>query len=498
MTAVAREALARHLGTDAAHDVLARRRQSSRRRGWLVRRALAIADVLGLTSAFALAESLFPISAAEGVQAGWEVTLFVVTTLPVWVVAGRLYGLYDRDEERAHHTTTDDLAGVFQLTTLGAWLFVVAVWTTGVGDPDLSRVIAFWALAILLVSLARLVARAVARRLPSYVQNTVIVGAGDVGQLVARKLLQHPEYGINLLGFVDAEPKPLENGLAAVPVLGRLDDLPGLVSLLDVERVVFAFSRESRKRMVEIVRVLQKLDVQVDMVPRFFEVVGSRTSVHAIEGLALVGIPPIRLPRSSRLVKRAMDVAIAGLALVVIAPLLVLIALVVRLDSKGPVLFRQARMGAGDRSFEILKFRTMVADADARKHEVRHLNETGDPRLFKARRDPRVTRAGRVLRRLSLDELPQLVNVVRGDMSLVGPRPLPLDEDANITDWGRRRLDLRPGITGLWQVLGRSDIPFDEMLRLDYVYVTGWSLWSDVRIILRTFPILLGRSGGAY
>jgi len=170
----------------------------------------------------------------------------------------------------------------------------------------------------------------------------------------------------------------------------------------------------------------------------------------------------------------------------------------VRLDSPGPALFRQPRMGAGDRVFEILKFRTMVADAEARKHEVRHLNGTGDPRLFKARRDPRVTRLGSPLRRLSLDELPQLVNVLKGDMSLVGPRPLPLDEDASITDWGRKRLVLRPGVTGLWQVLGRSDIPFDEMLRLDYVYVTSWSLWNDVRIILRTLPTLTGRSGGAF
>jgi exopolysaccharide biosynthesis polyprenyl glycosylphosphotransferase len=250
--------------------------------------------------------------------------------------------------------------------------------------------------------------------------------------------------------------------------------------------------------MVEVVRALQKLDVQIDMVPRFFEVVGPRTTVHAVEGLALVSIPPIRLPRSSRLLKRVMDIVLAGFALVLLAPLLALIALLVRLDSTGPVVFRQARMGSGDRSFEILKFRTMVVGADTRKDEVRHLNESGDPRLFKVRRDPRITGAGRVLRRLSLDELPQLVNVLRGDMSLVGPRPLPLDEDANITDWGRRRLDLRPGITGLWQVLGRSDIPFEEMLRLDYVYVTGWSLWNDVQIILRTFPTLLGRSGGAY
>jgi lipopolysaccharide/colanic/teichoic acid biosynthesis glycosyltransferase len=211
-----------------------------------------------------------------------------------------------------------------------------------------------------------------------------------------------------------------------------------------------------------------------------------------------VGLPPIRLSRSSRLLKRAVDVVLSAVALVALAPLLAFVAAIIRLDSPGPVLFRQARMGVDDRPFQILKLRTMSVNADALRDELRHRSETGDPRLFKLRDDPRVTRVGRPLRRLSIDELPQLVNVLRGEMSLVGPRPLPLDEDENITDWGRRRLDLRPGITGLWQTLGRSDIPFDEMLRLDYVYVTSWSLWSDVRIMLRTLPSLAGRSNGAY
>jgi exopolysaccharide biosynthesis polyprenyl glycosylphosphotransferase len=462
-----------------------------------VRRALLAADLAGLTAAFGAALLLFPGPSREGVSLGIEVALFVGTTLPVWVVAARLYGLYDRDEERAHHTTADDVAGVFQLATLGAWLFVTVSWATGIADPDLARVIVFWTLAIAFVCLGRLTARSLARRHPGYVQKTVIVGAGTTGRLVAAKLMQHPEYGIDFLGFVDAAPLPAEGGGPEIPVVGSPAELPALVSRLGIERVIVAFTQERPEDTLELLRALRELDVQIDIVPRFFEVIGAQTTLHTVEGLALVGLPPIRLPRSSQLLKRGMDIALSATALLVLSPLLVLIALLVRLDSPGPAIFRQARMGAGDQVFQILKFRTMVADAEARKHEVRHLNGTGDPRLFKAPRDPRVTRLGAPLRRLSLDELPQLVNVLKGEMSLVGPRPLPLDEDASITDWGRKRLALRPGVTGLWQVLGRSDIPFEEMLRLDYVYVTSWSLWSDVRLILRTLPILAGRSTGA-
>ena len=198
--------------------------------------------------------------------------------------------------------------------------------------------------------------------------------------------------------------------------------------------------------------------------------------------------------------KRLIDVAIALVALVVLAPVFLLIALLIKLDSRGPVFFRQLRMGANG-SFRIYKFRTMVADADARKKDVLQINQHaqpgGDARMFKAPNDPRVTRVGRVLRRFSLDELPQLINVLVDDMSLVGPRPLILEEDCHVEDWARRRLDLKPGITGPWQVLGRSEIPFGEMVTLDYMYVTQWSLQEDFKLLLRTIPAAI-RSRNAY
>jgi lipopolysaccharide/colanic/teichoic acid biosynthesis glycosyltransferase len=194
------------------------------------------------------------------------------------------------------------------------------------------------------------------------------------------------------------------------------------------------------------------------------------------------------------LLKRALDLVITVPVLLVLALPLVALAILIRLDSRGPALFRQTRMGAGQKPFTIFKFRTMVCDAEERKQEVAHLNkharEGGDARMFKIPDDPRLTRIGRVLRRYSLDELPQLFNVLRGEMSLVGPRPLILQEHRFVLDWGLRRLDLKPGITGLWQVLGRDSIPFAEMVRLDYFYVTGWSLWNDIRLLLQTVPML--------
>jgi exopolysaccharide biosynthesis polyprenyl glycosylphosphotransferase len=485
-------------------EIVDRRRRTAivKRRGWLVRRMLLLADVVGLTLAFLLAQLLFrrgP-NPFDHVDAPTEL-LFFVLTLPGWVVVAKLYGLYDRDEERADHTTSDDIVGVFHLVTVGAWLFYAGAWLTGLADPRFARLLTFWALATALVPLARGAARACYRQSTTYLQNTIIVGAGEVGQLVARKLLQHPEYGINLVGFVDSEPKELREELSSVALLGSPSRLPAIVRLFDIERVVIAFSTDSHERSLELIRSLKDLDVQVDIVPRLFEIVGPGVGIHTVEGLPLVGLPALRLSRSSALLKRSMDLILAGTGVLLLSPLFALVAVLIKRGSPGPVFFRQVRMGAGEKTFRIFKFRTMTADAEERKHEVAHLNKHarsgGDVRMFKIPDDPRITRVGRFLRRYSLDELPQLLNVLTGEMSLVGPRPLILDEDRHVEEWARRRLDLKPGITGPWQVLGRSDIPFEEMVKLDYLYVTGWSLFNDLKLVLRTIPLLF-RNRGAY
>jgi exopolysaccharide biosynthesis polyprenyl glycosylphosphotransferase len=321
----------------------------------------------------------------------------------------------------------------------------------------------------------------------------LILGAGDVGQTIARKLLQHPEYGINLVGFVDTRPKERRDDLEHLTVVGTSSELRDVVRLLDVERVIVAFSTDADAETLQLIRTLKDLDVQVDVVPRLYELVYPGVGLHTVEGIPLVGLPQLRLSRSSQMLKRGLDLVVASVAIVLLAPFFAILVAVIKLDSKGPVLFRQTRMGSGDKAFTIFKLRTMIVDADQRKDEVAHLNHHrgADQRMFKAVRDPRVTRIGTFLRRTSIDELPQLFNVVRGEMSLVGPRPLILEEDSYVREWARDRLRIKPGITGLWQVLGRSDIPFGEMVQLDYLYVTSWSLAGDVKLIAKTIPRML-------
>ena len=475
-------------------QILERRRTSAVRirRGWLVRRMLVLADLVGLTLAFVAATFLFEMDGrSDAVSSQVELLVFLVS-LPAWVIVAKLYGLYDYDEERTDHSTADDLVGVLHLVTVGSWLLFAFAAVTHRADPGFARLLGFWLLAIVCITAGRAIARGIARKHLAYVQNTIIVGAGDVGQLVAKKLRQHPEYGLNLVGFVDGNPKERTENLTDIALLGGLEQLPQMVQILDVERVIVAFSNDSHEAMLDLIRSLKDLDIQIDLVPRFFEVIGTNVGIHTAEGLPLIGLPALRLSRSSRVMKRTMDLVLSITGLILLSPLFLAVAVWIKLDSRGQVFFRQLRMGSGDQTFEIFKFRTMLADADERKGEYAALNKhvDGDSRMFKIPKDPRVTRVGKILRRFSIDELPQLINVVRGEMSLVGPRPLILEEDLHVVDWRRQRLNLKPGITGLWQVLGRDDIGFEEMVRLDYVYVTTWSLLNDLKLILRTIPAL--------
>jgi lipopolysaccharide/colanic/teichoic acid biosynthesis glycosyltransferase len=232
----------------------------------------------------------------------------------------------------------------------------------------------------------------------------------------------------------------------------------------------------------------------VSILPKLSDVLGPGLETDDVEGVAVLGLNPPWLPRSSRAIKRVVDVAVASGLLILFAPVLAVLALAIKLDSRGPVLFTQERVGRKGRTFRLLKLRTMTTDAEARREEL--LGLSADPNWLKVENDPRVTVVGGWLRRLSLDELPQLWNVVRGEMSLVGPRPLVPHEDERVEDWARRRrLELTPGLTGYWQVLGRTRIPFEEMVKLDYLYVMNWSLWEDIRLMLRTLPVILSGEG---
>jgi len=457
-----------------------------------MRRLLLIADLVGLLTAFLLALALVsPTPVADFVGRRWEVALFVAS-LPLWVLLARMHGLYDRDEERTDHSTVDDLFGVLQVVSIGTWGFVALTEIIGLPHPNLTRLVVFWAIAILLVPLLRAIVRVLGRRDAAYIQNVIVVGSGQVARLLASKIDNHPEYGLKIVGFVDRDGGAFPNGDRPVELLGTTADLPELVREHDVHRVAIAFSTDSHEQTLAVIRSMQDSDVQIDIVPRMFEVLGTNAQLHTIEGIPLVGLPTPRLSSSERFLKRSFDVLSASAGLLFLMPLFVAVALAVKLDSRGPVFFRQVRIGAAGRRFSVVKFRTMVHDAESRKHDVAHMNMhlDADPRMFKVPGDPRITPVGSFLRRWRIDELPQLVNVLLGEMSIVGPRPLILDEDQHVAAWARRRLDLKPGMTGLWQVLGASDIPFDEMTKLDYLYVTNWSLREDIRLIMLTVPAL--------
>jgi exopolysaccharide biosynthesis polyprenyl glycosylphosphotransferase len=414
-----------------------------------------------------------------------------------------LHGLYRQDEERTDHCTTDDIVGVFHLVTIGAWLLLVVSHLQGWSDPSVLALSIFWLLAVCIVPLARTIARRVCRRSAAYQQNAVIVGAGDVGQLICRKLLKHPEYGVDVLGFVDRQPRPRRADLPEhLSILGGPDELPAIIKRLDVDRVVIAFPNESATELLAVLRQLRPLPVQIDLVPWLFELVGPRVSLHAVEGLTLLGLPPGRHASVPRMVKRAIDVVCAGLALIVLSPVMLAIAFMVRRDSPGPILFRQTRLGEGMKEFRALKFRTMYADVDSAVHRAyikqvmsaeAAANSNG---LYKLDRSDSVTRSGRWLRKTSLDELPQLINILRGEMSLVGPRPCIPYEAENYAAHHLERFMMPQGLTGLWQVTARANATYAEALDLDVAYVRDWSLGLDLRLLLRT-PLQVIRQRGA-
>jgi exopolysaccharide biosynthesis polyprenyl glycosylphosphotransferase len=279
--------------------------------------------------------------------------------------------------------------------------------------------------------------------------------------------------------------------------LGAVENLPAIIVTERVDLVVITLSWESHREILDIVRECDRQDVQVRIVPDLFQLKLNRMQVENLAGIPLLGIKNrVRIPSGERLLKRLIDVAVIVIAAPVWIPLFAVTALAIWLEGRGSILYGQARVGKGGRTFQVWKFRSMVENADEMKAQL--VEEQGlDPRHPKLKDDPRITHVGRIIRRVSLDELPQIFNILRGDMSLVGPRPPTPDEVALYEPWHMQRLETRGGLTGLWQVSGRSDVPFEEMVLLDLYYIENWSLLMDLQILLRTIPrVLLG--DGAY
>lgn len=473
---------------DRTRALLARARRARRSR--LVPPSLLLADLVGLSLAYYLAALLAGDHGALG--SSGELLIFVLT-LPGWVLVAKLHGLYQRDHEHTDHSTADEVVGIFHLVTIGVWILLAASRLGGRTSPGIYPLIAFWGIAVLLLPLTRALAREACRRSGAYIQNTVIIGAGEIGQLIARKFVKHPEYGINVVGFVDRDPRARRADLPEhFAVLGPPERLPDIIQSLDVERAVIAFCHDSIPELLTLIRQLRGLPIHIDLVPRLFELMGPRVTLYSVEGIPLLGLPPVRAATAPRMIKRAIDLTGACIGLCLLAPLFAYIALRIRLESDGPILFRQTRLGMNMKEFTALKFRTMKVGTDQAKHRdyIRATMTadavTPEAGLYKLDRDDAITKSGHWLRRTSLDELPQLINVLRGEMSLVGPRPCIPYEVENYERHHFERFAVPQGITGLWQVTARANCTYGEALDMDVAYVRGWSIGLDLRLLVRT------------
>ena len=428
---------------------------------------LAVAD--------GMAALVSPLAAAA--ITGTHLTWLLAAAPGLVVLAAKLQGLYDRDDLVIRKSTWSELPKLVALTGIAS---VIAYAARGqlIGGQS-SRAGFFLALlsfALLTMVTGRVLARRIARRRAPE-ERCVIVGddahCASLGEGIARI------DGVTLVGTI-----PLSR------LAGSIDALHGLTRRFSAHRLIIApDQRLSEVETLDLVRLAKAIGLRVSLFPSVIAAVGSSVVVDQVGGYTLLGVPRFGLSRSSAAIKRAFDVLGAMIAVLLLSPVMLIAALLIKLDTRGPVFFLQTRVGRRGTRFDMLKFRSMVVGADALKVGLSGRNEAGDG-LFKIAADPRITTVGRWLRRTKIDELPQLFNVLAGRMSLVGPRPLVIEEDERIVGLDRRRLHLTPGITGPWQILGSSAVPLNEMAKLDYVYIANWSLWEDLRILGQTLCLV--------
>lgn len=443
-----------------------------RDRDYALRRALLVADWLGVWLALGLAMSV----AGERPDP-LVASLWVLPALPFFAVIFWSYELYARPLRRFEPTHLEDAPSLFHALMVGGlalWLFYKFL--APVPRLSFEEVLIFGLVSLPLVATLRAALRThnLRRRGP---ERVVALAPPEDVQLLRRKLNFHPEYEMKLVGTVELE---------------QVDEV---VASGEVEHLIVRLDARylPPERMDALIQACHREGIRFSCLPAARTLLFRGVELNHVEGVGLLTSNPPVLARSAKLAKRGLDVAVSAALLVLAVPLMAAITLAIALERRGPVFYRQVRVGRDGRHFTMFKFRTMDPGADRLDDDL--MGESSDPDWLVMESDPRVTRVGRFLRRSSLDELPQLWHVLSGEMSMVGPRPLSERDDRKVHGWQRNRLDLVPGITGYWQVLGRNNIPFQEMLEVDYAYVAGWSLWHDVKLLLQTVPAVLRRRG---
>jgi exopolysaccharide biosynthesis polyprenyl glycosylphosphotransferase len=470
--------------------------------GLLLSLALTAVDLLAVLGGFRLAYTLrFETGLTWLYQhevAPLDFYAYLVLFLaPIWIVVFRTFGLYDF---RNLFAGLREYARVFNACTLGMMLVILFSFFY----PSFPIARGWVVLSWLLVTLGALLGRFALRRIIQswrargrFLTSALIVGANGEGQAIAAQLRANPKAGVWIAGFVDDGATPGRQLSAGVPVLGSLDALPTLVRQHGIQDLIVASTALSREKLLELFQAFGTAEeITLRMSSGLYEIMTTGVEVQEIGNVPLLSVNKARLTGAELLLKRGLDLAVSGLALLLGWPLLAAIALAVRLDSPGPVFYRRQVVGGGGKLFDALKFRTMYIDADewlARDPELRRQFEEN----YKLKDDPRITRVGCFLRRTSLDELPQLWNVFRGQMSLVGPRMITAKELSRYGKWRMNLATVKPGITGLWQVSGRSDVSYEDRVMLDMHYIRNYSIWLDLHLLWQTVPAVL-RGHGAY
>ncbi|MBN1640993.1 MAG: sugar transferase [Anaerolineae bacterium] len=417
------------------------------------------------------------------------------------VLTGLLLLVFGAQRLYAHERGRNWLDESFVLlngTATGIMLVIVLTYFL----PDLSYSRGLLPLAamtvLLLLTVSRIVKNIVVnnrRKRGIGVRQVLIVGAGEVGRTVMRTIVARPELGYRLVGFVDDDPVKGQTDMGRIKALGSLDNLPTLIGTLDIDTAIVTLPWMYQRKILRIVRHCERHSVQVYIVPDLLQTTINRVGIEKLGEVPMIGMREEAIGHGWRVVKRVFDIVGSLVALIVGAPFALLLALLIRFDSPGPVIFCQTRLGEGERPFTCFKFRTMRQGAEQEKDELIE-QANCDKRLFKIKDDPRVTRVGRFLRKHRIDEYPQFYNVLRGDMSIVGPRaPVPMEVEQYL-EWHRRKLDVPTGITGLSQVSGGSDLSFDEWALLDIWYAENWTFLLDLKIMLRTIGVMFAGRGG--
>jgi exopolysaccharide biosynthesis polyprenyl glycosylphosphotransferase len=457
----------------------------SRRRGAILRRLLAIGDWLALVA------TLCAVTVATSTTD--VATLFwAVLFSPAWILVVKLHGLYDNDHRRIRHSTLDELASLISASTLGTLLLdgLLALSPVGPLSPQSAIAVGVGTLGVSLVSRGTI--RFLWHRLTT-VATGVVVGRAGVADLMARRISTHPEARLTLVGYLSASEEHPANEL---PRLGSVADIAKVAGEYAIERVVVAEHEMSELDAERLIEECKAAGLGLTFLPRHYGLLGPGIELNRLAELPVLDFRFSDPPRSTVAMKRTLDVLVSATMLLLLSPLLAAIALWILLDDGRPVFFRQRRAGRDGHPFTMLKFRTMVTDAEQRLPELVDIASLDQP-AFKIQDDPRVTRSGRWLRRTSVDELPQLINVLRGEMSLVGPRPEEESVVALYDERQRSRLAIKPGITGPMQVYGRSDLTFEERLAMERDYLDNLSLLTDLEILMRT-PRAMVRGEGAY